>query len=87
MSSNLDHVLYNKLNCTDDEKEENAYSFAKHYKNRLEDFISFMTASDFAVMTDYNASWEYIKEDHHSLERNSNLGLYLKTIEKVESAS
>lgn len=35
MSSNLDHVLYNKLNSTDDEKENDAHNFAEKYKDDL----------------------------------------------------
>ena len=31
MSCNLDHVLYGKLNSTDEEKEDDAYNFAKKY--------------------------------------------------------
>ena len=32
MSCNLDHVLYNKLNSTDAEKEADAYAFALQYR-------------------------------------------------------
>lgn len=53
MSSNLDHVLYNKLNSTD---------------------------SDFSVCDNFKQSWEYIKEEKHSLERHTNLGICFKEI-------
>lgn len=75
MSCNLDHVLYNKLNLTEDEKSDNAFKFAKKYRNNIQDFISFMTKSDFAVVDDYNSSWKFITSSLHSLERHSNLGL------------
>ena len=78
MSSNLDHVLYNKLNSTNEEKEDNAFYFAKKYKERLEDFIIFMTESDFSVCGDYKASWAFIQEGNRSLERHSNLGILLE---------
>ena len=75
MSCTLDHVLYNKLNLTEDEKSDNAFKFAKKYRNSIQDFISFMTKSDFAVVDDYNSSWKFIMASLHSLERHSNLGL------------
>lgn len=75
MSCNLDHVLYNKLNLTDDEKSDNAFQFAKKYRNDIQSFVKFITQSDFAVVDGHNSSWKYIMKDLHSLERHSNLGL------------
>ena len=75
MSCNLDHVLYNKLNSTDEEKENDAHRFAKKYKTDTDGFMRFLTESDFAVGGDYISSWNYIKEDKHSLERHTNLSL------------
>ena len=49
MSSNLDHVLYNKLNSTDDEKENDAHNFAEKYKDDLIGFKSFIRESDFLL--------------------------------------
>ena len=42
MSCNLDHVLYDKRNSTDEEKEQDAYAFAKTYKDNVTGFLSFM---------------------------------------------
>lgn len=78
MSCNLDHVLYGKLNSTDEEKEEDAYQFAKKYKKNPEGFLDYMKKSDFSVMTGYPESWEFIKQNGNSLERHSNLGLALE---------
>ena len=75
MSCNLDHVLYNKLNSSNAQKEENAYQFAKAYRNAIPEFLTFLSDSDFSVRLDYEGSWEYIKQDLHSLERHTNLGL------------
>lgn len=83
MSSNLDHVLYNRPNSTDNEKENNAYQFAKKYKEHLEDFVAFISDSDFSVCTDFQQSWEYIKEGKHSLERHTNFGICLKGIRRT----
>ena len=75
MSCNLDHALYNKLNTGDDEKESDAHAFAKRYKDNPQGFLTYISGSDFSVMDDYKKSWAYIKEDLHSLERHTNLGL------------
>ena len=82
MSSNLDHVLYGKLNSTDDEKEEDAFEFAKQYKNNVRGFIEYITDSDFSVSNDHNESWNYIKEDLHSLERHTNFGICFREVIK-----
>ena len=75
MSCNLDHVLYGKLNSTDEEKENDSYAFAKRYRDDIPGFIKFISESDFSVMDSYPQSWEYIREGLHSLERHSNFGL------------
>ena len=80
MSSNLDHVLHNLLNCSSEDKERNAFLFAKKYKNALGEFLQFLCESDFSVNTSYRESWDFIKEGLHSLERHSNLGLCFKDI-------
>lgn len=41
----------------------------------INEFIKFISESAFSQCTDYKESWNYIKQDKHSLERNSNLGL------------
>lgn len=78
MSCNLDHVLYNKLNSSDREKEEDAYQFACRYKNQIPEFIKFISKSDFSVAGDFKKSWEFIKEEKHSLERYTNIGICFK---------
>ena len=75
MSCNLDHVLYNKLNSTDAEKESDAFAFAKKYKLLPDEFIKYICESDFSVMTDYKTSCEFIQQGLHSLNRYTNLGL------------
>lgn len=75
MSCNLDHVLHDQLNCSDDEKESNSYAFAKKYRNDKEGFVQFIACSDFSVGGTYRESWKYIKQGRNSLERHTNLGL------------
>ena len=75
MSCNLDHVLYNQLNTNDTEKENNAYLFARKYKNDIWGFCTFISESEFSVVGNYQKSWGYIKQNLHSLERHTNLGI------------
>ena len=78
MSCNLDHVLYDKRNSTDEEKEEDAYAFAKKYKNNVEAFMDFMCKSAFSVKGDFKESWEFIEKDMHSIQRYTNLPICLE---------
>lgn len=82
MSCNLDHVLYGKLNSTDEDKENDAYAFAKRYKDDIDGFLTFISDSEFSRMDGYKESWEFIKKDLHSLERHTNLGLCFSEIRK-----
>ena len=83
MSCNLDHVLYNKRNSSDEGKEENAYSFARKYKNDVDGFIDYISNSDFSTDCTYEESWNYIEEGMNSLERNTNLNICIN--EELES--
>ncbi|MCD7745834.1 MAG: hypothetical protein LUI13_11255 [Lachnospiraceae bacterium] len=82
MSANLDHVLYGKLNSTDAEKERDALTFARAYRDDLDGFLTFISDSEFSVCDDFAASWKYIRTEKHSLERHSNLGLCFTEIRK-----
>ena len=42
MSCNLDHALYGKLNSTNDEKEANAFAFAKKYRDDIHGFVKYI---------------------------------------------
>ncbi len=75
MSRNLDHVLHNKLNSSSHEKEYDSYMFAKKYKDIPQEFLKYISESDFSVKMPYFESWEYIKEGCNSLKRHTNLGL------------
>lgn len=78
MSCNLDHVLYDKRNSTDKEKEQNAYSFAKKYRNNVDGFTDFICNSDFSVNSDFKTSWEYIEKEMNSINRHSNFSLCIQ---------
>lgn len=75
MSCNLEHVLFNKLNCSDEEKEQLAYQFAFQYKDNIQGFIDFISNSLFSITTDYLSSWKFIEEDNNSLKRYTNFSI------------
>lgn len=79
MSCNLDHVLYNKLNSSDEDKENDSYQFAKRYRDNVPEFVEFITESEFSVMNGYKESWDFIKKGLRSLQRYTNLGLCFKS--------
>lgn len=78
MSCNLDHVLYDKRNSTNEEKENNAYAFAKKYKNNADEFVEFICDSEFSVNGDFKASWEHIEKEMNSVNRYSNFSICIK---------
>lgn len=86
MSANLDHVLYGKLNSTDEQKERDACAFARKYREQLDEFLSFLMDSDFSVCGEFKESWEFIKRERHSLERHTNLGICMKEIREERKA-
>lgn len=75
MSCNLDHVLHNLQNSSDEDKESNAHMFAKKYKNDLIGFLDFISKSDFSVNGKYKETWDYIQKELNSLNRYTNLQL------------
>lgn len=78
MSCNLDHVLHDKRNSTDDEKENDAYAFAKKYKGDRDGFVKFISESSFSVVGDFKDSWKFIEKDMNSIERYTNLCICIK---------
>lgn len=78
MSCNLEHVLYDQRECSDEEKEAYAHQFEKQYKGAKDAFAELMCCSDFSVTGGYSESWEYIESGLHSIERHSNLGICLE---------
>lgn len=73
MSCNLDHVLYDKKNSTDKDKENDCLLFCKKYKGKVESFKEFICKSPFSVTGDYKGSWDYIEKDLNSVNRYTNL--------------
>lgn len=81
MSCNLDHVLYNKRNSSDEEKETDAHNFAKKYRNNTEAFIKYICDSDFSFKGGFKESWNFIECDMHSIERHTNLSVCISECE------
>lgn len=79
LSSNLDHALYNRLNLDEDEKVAYAYVFYETFLNNEKYFIGFLNMQVVnGVPESFPASWRYIKDELHSLERHTNLNIYFK---------
>ena len=76
MSCNLDHVTVNKLNADKDKKLDLAMKFGDDYDDPVK-FYEFFNDLELKVSDDYLKSWEYIKLDHNSLQRHSNLNVLL----------
>lgn len=77
MSCNLDHALYGLLNLSDEEKKNRADSFYLAFWDHPELFLPFLVKYVVnGVPNSFPASWIYIKEDNHSLERHTNLHIY-----------
>lgn len=78
LSRNMEHALHG---CTetlsDDEKRVLARTFQRTYKNDLSGFVRMLQAENLATKGNYQETWHYIQEAHHSLERHSNLHLVL----------
>ncbi len=77
MSCNLDHVLHNKPNSTDIDKETDSLDFAKKYISDIPGFLTFICHSDFSVVSEYDESWRFIRQGTNSLHRHTNFGVFL----------
>lgn len=74
MSSNLDHVLHNKMNSTFQEKQNDSISFGDEYDDP-EKFEAFFNCDEIKVDGTYEETWEYAKRELNSLKRGSNFWL------------
>ena len=84
MSSNLDHVFYNKPNSTKEEKEIDSHNFAKKYKTDFEKFVSFLSDSTISYQGNYRDSWKYIIQEEEKILRLTNLNLFFEKAEKTQ---
>lgn len=75
-SCNLEHVLHNIQNATNDEKNNYSRMFSKRFKENPNKFIEFINDSTFALTGEYEETWNYIKQANNSLNRYTNFNLY-----------
>ena len=77
MSCNLDYALYDEINLDKEKKQDYADAFYEKFLDREEKFVDFLNADVVnGVPGTYSASWKYIKEELHSVERHTNLHVY-----------
>lgn len=71
MSCNLDHVLHDERNLTEDEKKDKSLDFADKYDEPLE-FKEFFNKEDVKIDGSYLGTWNDIQNDLNSLKKGSN---------------
>lgn len=77
MSCNLDHALYDEINLEPERKQDYADAFYEKFLDKEEKFIDFLNTDVVnGVPNTLSASWRYIKEDLHSVERHTNVHVY-----------
>lgn len=76
-SSNMDHVLHNNANLSNEEKDDWANAFDEEYSDKPEEFLRLMNEGSFAVKGTYEETWNFIKIDKNSVQRYSNFCVYL----------
>lgn len=78
-SRNQEHVLHKEAReLTTSEKNTLADQFDDLYGDAPEAFLEFIKSKDFTVPGDYAATWSFIENGTHSLERWSNFHLYFE---------
>jgi hypothetical protein len=79
-SCNLDHVLYNQINLALREKMRLAEEFERTYAENPFEFHIFFQNKIYSLGMDYQESWNLIKENLNSLQRNTNFHIFLSRI-------
>lgn len=83
-SSNMDHVLHNNANLSNQEKDDLADAFDEEYSDKPEEFVRLMRCSSYTVKGTYEETWDFIRMDKNSVHRYSNFGVYLAPYENGE---
>lgn len=75
----MEHVFHNEIHeLSKKEKIALADRFDDMYGDNPQDFLNFIRSTDFATQGDYEETWNFIKQENHSLERWSNFHLYFE---------
>ncbi len=78
MSCNLEHVLHNEQNADKEKKVDLAEAIEDKYIDNPDEFVEFMSQSNFTVPGTYEETWNFIKEGLNSLNRFSNFHLFFQ---------
>lgn len=88
MSCNLEDVLHNIKNASEQEKRRLSEEFDETYFDDPEAFVKFFSEDSIAPTGNYEDTWRYIKLDLNSLRRHSNFNKFFEMMEgKDESNS
>ena len=79
MSCNLDHVLHNDANPTNDQKNDYADEFRDRYQDDIEGFVQFFNDEEYACVGTYKETWDFIQRDTNSLKRHTNINILINT--------
>lgn len=77
MSCNLDHVLFDKRNLTDKEKEKYSDEFSDKYIEDLNSFKEFINQMNITFRGNRKNTWDNIKKNNNSICRYTNLNLFV----------
>lgn len=79
-SCNLEHVLYNEPNTSDNKKVDLAHEFEEKYYYEPWKFVDFINSREFAYRGRYKHSWEFLKKGNNSLKRKTNFNIFINRI-------
>lgn len=83
-SRNLEHALYNKPNCTEEEKKSLSNEFEEIYGNNEDAFYKVIDDCSFGVPHNYEESWNYIMSNSNSIRRGNNYIALLDMIKQYK---
>lgn len=78
MSCNLEHVLHNKRNVTQEQKETLAEEFEMRAGDNINLLRDIISSPGIYNSTSYEESWEYIQKGTNSLKRKSNFDYFFQ---------
>lgn len=76
-SVNIDHAFDNVKNLTNSTKRKLALNFLNKYSDDLFSLLDLLFDINSSNITDYLATWNYIKKDTNSLTRSSNVIIFI----------
>lgn len=83
-SRNLEHALYNKANCSNNEKVNLSNNFESEFENDEDKFYQKINECSFNVPHDYKDSWDYIMYGSNSMRRGTNYIVLLDLLKEFK---